>query len=488
MPDYQIISQPSGRVWNFDTKEARDQFVEENDLPSARINLNPIEVTAKAETPAAKVTATQSAFRANPTPENAARYHDALAMANPANPYNATKLLLGYNAAIPVVAGLGIGLASAGEVVAPLIAPYKPAIDATFGVIGAQNFVSDNGVKKTVNLFRNGDYGRGTVSLLGDALDLTMVGNGLKTVLPTIQNNIRQATNVGRFLLDKNSRQAVTGRLQNAANEYFANTRTQNVPGTTRVQAIFQDAANSTQQLDIPAIKKTIGEIVREPSFMVNYIINKLPPEIAIRNTIFDNLGKYGIRTQHPEVYDFHTKYLVPRFKAYGVQNPNISDIKIYDTKTPGVLLSTGTQGLFREPIRTALLDPTATPTTSIHEVASHGTDIYVPSSIQNLYQMVANSLTQYGATEPRSGHWWELRALKNELMAIDPNMGNFQNVTPEVIEKFKKGLEQLNSTYSYDYLNNLSMDPNLHNAFKIIWPLPVVAGAAALPNEEENY
>ena len=475
--DYQIISQPSGRVWNFDTKEARDQFVEENNLPSTRINLNPIEVTAKAVTPAAKVTATQSAFRANPTPENAYRYHDALAMANHANPYNATKLLLGYNAAIPVVAGLGMGLASAGEAVAPLIAPYKPAIDATFGAIGAQNLVSDNGVRKTINLFSNGDYSNGAVSLLGDALDIT-------AMYPVV-NNVRQVTN--QITNAVRSYKNATRNLQDIANKYYSGLQTNQV--TPNIQELkvnvppeYSGVVN--QQL----LEKTLNEVIHEPSFMINYIINKLPPEIAVRNTIFDNLGKYGIRTQHPEVYDFHTKYLVPRFQAFGVQNPNISDIKIYNTKTPGVLLSTGTQGLFNEPTRTALLDPTATPTTPIHEVASHGTDIYVPSSIQNQYQMAANALTQYGATEPGSRHWWEIRALKNELMAIDLNMGNFQNVTPEVIEKFKKGLEQLNSTYSDDYLNNLSRDPSLHNVFKIVWPYPVVAGAAALPQEEENY
>ena len=66
----------------------------------------------------------------------------------------------------PVKASLDSGLAS-------FIPGLKMAQLAYDGYKSYNNLVSDNGYRKTVNEFKSGNYGKGTLSLLGDILDVT---------------------------------------------------------------------------------------------------------------------------------------------------------------------------------------------------------------------------------------------------------------------------------------------------------------------------
>lgn len=46
------------------------------------------------------------------------------------------------------------------------------------GYVGTRNMFSDDGVSKTINLFGNGQYGRGALSAMGDVLNLAMMSRG----------------------------------------------------------------------------------------------------------------------------------------------------------------------------------------------------------------------------------------------------------------------------------------------------------------------
>lgn len=48
------------------------------------------------------------------------------------------------------------------------------------GYVGARNMFSDDGISKTINLFSNGQYGRGTLSAAGDILNLAFMKRGAR--------------------------------------------------------------------------------------------------------------------------------------------------------------------------------------------------------------------------------------------------------------------------------------------------------------------
>ena len=52
--------------------------------------------------------------------------------------------------------------------------------------LGTYNLLNEDGVRKTYNRFNNGEYGAGTMSLLRDALNLAMAGEGSTALKPII--------------------------------------------------------------------------------------------------------------------------------------------------------------------------------------------------------------------------------------------------------------------------------------------------------------
>lgn len=68
----------------FDSKEDRNAYIAENNITPyyEEPMLDEVVVTAKAESPAAKIAVAEEEFRNNPTPENAYRLNDARAMAD----------------------------------------------------------------------------------------------------------------------------------------------------------------------------------------------------------------------------------------------------------------------------------------------------------------------------------------------------------------------------------------------------------------------
>lgn len=76
------------------------------------------------------------------------------------------------------------------DAAAELTAMLNPAGRA---YIAIRNLTGDNGVHKTYDLFHNGRYARGSLSALGDVLDLTMAGEGLTSSMRGLGNEFRHA-------------------------------------------------------------------------------------------------------------------------------------------------------------------------------------------------------------------------------------------------------------------------------------------------------
>lgn len=90
---------------------------------------------------------------------------------------------------LPFVMGtVGLPLLIAGGASA---APYigtvlsNPLVQGYLGYQSGKHILSDNGVKKTYNHFKNGEYGKGMISLAGDLLDVTGVAAGVNGVYRT---------------------------------------------------------------------------------------------------------------------------------------------------------------------------------------------------------------------------------------------------------------------------------------------------------------
>lgn len=87
----------------------------------------------------------------------------------------------------PALAAIGLPFGIIGGVHA---APYlwqflnNPFVQAIGTIDGLRNLVTENGIQKTYNHFKNGEYGKGTLSLAGDVLDaspLIGVGKAIKS-------------------------------------------------------------------------------------------------------------------------------------------------------------------------------------------------------------------------------------------------------------------------------------------------------------------
>ena len=101
------------------------------------------------------------------------------------------------------------------------------ATNVGFGVHGAVNLAGKNGIRKTVNLFKQGDYPAAFTSLAGDALDASMVIPAAKI----LDNGLT----IGRGLL--------TGKLK------FGNSSTLK-PQTTRLYRITGTSGDFTPSPD----------------------------------------------------------------------------------------------------------------------------------------------------------------------------------------------------------------------------------------------
>jgi hypothetical protein len=77
----------------------------------------------------------------------------------------------------------GAAAALGGAAVAPVVAPYVTGGLNLYGMYeGTKNLLSKDGLAKTYNLFKNGDYKGGFFSALGDAVDAAITIPGLRKI------------------------------------------------------------------------------------------------------------------------------------------------------------------------------------------------------------------------------------------------------------------------------------------------------------------
>jgi hypothetical protein len=74
--------------------------------------------------------------------------------------------------------------------------------------IGGYNLFNKNGVRKTYNLFNQGHYGEGTLSLLGDAFNAAMATEGLGSISNALKGtsgyrNWRLAREINKAIKNK---------------------------------------------------------------------------------------------------------------------------------------------------------------------------------------------------------------------------------------------------------------------------------------------
>lgn len=111
--EFPILNRSTGEMINFDTKKERDQYVSDKDLSIYQGQLPELVVRAPEAKKAHEQRVKDLAADRN-NPEAMYRMHDRQAMSNPANPYNATKGWIMFNAGIagsafnPYLSALGI--------------------------------------------------------------------------------------------------------------------------------------------------------------------------------------------------------------------------------------------------------------------------------------------------------------------------------------------------------------------------------------------
>lgn len=70
-----------------------------------------------------------------------------------------------------------------------------PVVEATGTLTGLYNLATDQGVEKTINHVKNNEYGKATLSALGDIMDISPITGAVKgTVLGA--NALRQGANL----------------------------------------------------------------------------------------------------------------------------------------------------------------------------------------------------------------------------------------------------------------------------------------------------
>ena len=98
--------------------------------------------------------------------------------------------------------GISTPLLGSAYINSPLL---KLGIDTYSGVKGAQELLSKEGVQKTYNKAKEGDYFGAAKSAIGDAMSVGLVGNGFNTSLKFISNlkNIAFAPTFIKYKLPK---------------------------------------------------------------------------------------------------------------------------------------------------------------------------------------------------------------------------------------------------------------------------------------------
>lgn len=117
--------------------------------------------------------------------------------------------------------GAGIGAGFASEIL-PKVATVgwkilsHPIVQTIGTIDGIRNLVTDNGVNKTINHFNNEEYGKGSLSLLGDVLDASPLIGGSKAIykggkalyngsnIHDVSKNLWKYTDIGRWLSAEN--------------------------------------------------------------------------------------------------------------------------------------------------------------------------------------------------------------------------------------------------------------------------------------------
>lgn len=83
---------------------------------------------------------------------------------------------------------IGLGVGAAGQILS------NPIVQGIGAIDGLRNLFTGNGVQKTYNHFKNGEYGKGTLSLAGDVLDASPIF-GLPRVIKTTKSGIESGLN-----------------------------------------------------------------------------------------------------------------------------------------------------------------------------------------------------------------------------------------------------------------------------------------------------
>lgn len=81
-----------------------------------------------------------------------------------------------------LIAGSAYGAAAAAH---PIVGTVG---NVTMGGLGAYNLASPTGIMQTYDDFANGRYANGTISAIGDLVDLTNVTGGMKAIYGAVRS------------------------------------------------------------------------------------------------------------------------------------------------------------------------------------------------------------------------------------------------------------------------------------------------------------
>lgn len=168
-----------------------------------------------------------------------------------------------------------IGASAAISVAAPTTLPtawkvLNHPITQTIGTIdGFRNLFTGNGVQKTYNHFKNGEYGRGSLSLAGDVLDATPLIGGSKAIYKAgnaLYNGAEISNVVKKFVT-----QSDIGKILFTPKQYF----------------------NETKMNIVDYLLDNGGKWLDKPVFGMNFVMNKRLPKKEL-DRIWHDIHNYN--------------------------------------------------------------------------------------------------------------------------------------------------------------------------------------------------
>lgn len=249
------------------------------------------------------------------------------------NSANSTINLAKAGAAIPSVGALG-------NVIAPIFANplAQHAVNTAFGVLGGAHVLSDEGVKKTANIFVN-DPSLSNLSLLksaaGDVFDVSMVPLGARSAVKLVDGIARKSS--------------APYDLYRTVSETRLPVRDVEQPGFTRSVNVLESDANTAEDVfDIYNRQRTMQETpeievsrnrlsTQTPETVTNTESTYLEPQVDIAESVYEDPRVYEerfLRDIDQELADYNEFERLQEQQARLQQQEAREHLDLWDTRS----------------------------------------------------------------------------------------------------------------------------------------------------------